>query len=173
LIEADKDNWRALRLRGDAKLSVSQHVAAIEDYDEAIRILEEKRAVAKEDEESDIDYSGLLNNLAWVLATSPKDELRDGKKSVELGLKACEATKYEAPHILSTLAAGYAEVGDFENARKWAAKAVELGEKEGNEQIDQLKQELESYEQEKPWREEQKVEENEKPLIAPSETIDT
>lgn len=173
LIRRSGDDWRALRLRGDARLAIGEHVQAIQDYDEAIRILEETRAVDEEDRSTDVDYSGLLNNLAWVLATSPKDDLRDGKKSVELGLKACEATDYKAAHILSTLAAGYAETGDFENARKWSAKAVELGQDDDNEQLEQLKKELESYEQNKPWREEQTTEENEQRVSAASETIDT
>lgn len=172
LVQTDKQDWAALRLRGDAKLSVNLHQEAVEDYETAITKLEEKRDTL-EAEEFKQDYSGLLNNLAWVLATSPKEELRNGKRSVELGLKACEATDYKAAHILSTLAAGYAEVGDFENARKWAAKAVELGKEEGHEQTDQLQKELESYEKDKPWREEQDTEENEKPLAAPSDTIDT
>ncbi len=173
LLSEDKENWRAMRLRGDAKLSVGLHSEAVEDYESAITILEEKRAVKKDEESSDIDYSGLLNNLAWVLATSPKPELRNGKRSLELGLKACEATDYKAAHILSTLAAGYAEVGDFENARKWSAKAVELGKEEKNEQVDQLEKELESYKEGKPWREAQETEENEKPRGVPSETIET
>lgn len=173
LVQVEPENWRAMRLRGDAKLSISEHVSAIEDYEQAIKILEESRAVAEDERASDIDYSGLLNNLSWVLATSPKDELRDGERALELALKACEATDYKAPHILSTLAAAYAEVDDFEQARKWAAKAVELGEEEETEQLDQLKKELESYQDNKPWREEQDTEENAKPVIAPSDTIDT
>ncbi len=172
LIEADKEDWASMRLRGDAKLSVSMHQEAVEDYEAAILMLEAKRD-SLEPEDFKQDYSGLLNNLAWVLATSPKDELRDGPRSVELGLKACEETDYKAAHILSTLAAGYGEIGDFENARKWSAKAVELGKEEGHEQTDQLEKELESYQQNKPWREVQDTEENAKPLTAPSDTIDT
>lgn len=177
LLRNDEKDWRAMRLRGDAKLSVSMHAEAIEDYDSALEVLEESRDLSEENENTDIDYSGLLNNLAWVLATTPKDELRDGERAVELGIKACEATKYEAAHILSTLAAGYAESGDFETARKWAAKAVEAEvadeTKENTEQLEQLKLELESYKNEKPWREEQKTEENEAPVASASETIDT
>jgi tetratricopeptide (TPR) repeat protein len=172
LIEADKQDWSAMRLRGDAKLSVSLHQEAVEDYERAIKMLEEKRDTLEADDFK-LDYSGLLNNLAWVLATSPEAELRDGKRSVELGLKACEATDYKTAHILSTLAAGYAEIGDFENARKWASKAVELGKEEGHEQTEQLEKELESYKENKPWREVQDTEENAKPLAAPSDTIDT
>ena len=172
LIESDANDWASLRLRGDAKLSVSQHQEAVEDYEKALATLEKQRD-KMDKEEFNQDYSGLANNLAWVLATSPEEELRDGPRSVELGLKACEATDYQAAHILSTLAAGYAEIGDFDNARKWSAKAVELGKDEGHEQVEQLEKELESYQQNKPWREEQDTEENQKPLAVPSDTIET
>ena len=100
----------------------------------------------------------MLNNFAWVLATSPDDKLRDGKRAVQLATKACEVTKHKKAHILSTLAAAYAETGDFATALKWSQKAVELGV-EKKEVDDQLKQELESYKKKKPWRERQTVEE--------------
>jgi hypothetical protein len=93
----------------------------------------------------------LLNNLAWVLATSPNDNLRDGKRAIELAKQGCDLTEYKQAHIVSTLAAAYAETGDFESAIKWSKKAVETG----SEAIKpQLAKELESYEAKKPWREE-------------------
>jgi tetratricopeptide (TPR) repeat protein len=98
----------ALRARADALLSVGQHADAVKDYDEALKL--------------DPEDTHVLNNLAWVLATSPEDDVRNAKRSIELGLKACELTKYEKPHILSTLAAGYAEKGDFETAKKWSSQ---------------------------------------------------
>jgi tetratricopeptide (TPR) repeat protein len=169
LLKQKADEWRAVRLRGDAKLSINDHVGAIADYEKSLKLVE------KDLEKSDLDYSGLLNNLAWVLATTTKDELRNGKRALELGLKACEATEYKQAHILSTLAAAYAESGDFDNARKWSEKAVELGGEEGEdgEQLEQLKKELESYKENKPWREEQKTEENAKPLVNPADVIET
>jgi hypothetical protein len=113
---------------------------------------------------------GSLNNLAWVLATSPQDDVRDAKRSVELGTKACEITKYEKPHIISTLAAGYAESGDFDMAIKWSTKAVELGREKLKDQIEQLEKELESYKEKKPWREMQQIEDKPDP---PRRVIDT
>jgi len=153
--DAGKDDretkGEALRARGDALLSVGKHADAIKDYDEALKI--------------DAEDTGVLNNLAWVLATSPEEGVRNAERSIEHGLKACELTKYERPHILSTLAAGYAEKGDWETAIKWSSKAVELGAKD--EGVDeQLKKELESYKQKKAWREKQEIEENSKPLGA-------
>lgn len=97
--------------------------------------------------------SGVLNNYAWLLATCPDDKLRDGKRALEMAVSACEITFYAEAHILSTLASAHAELGDFEKAREWARKAVELGEKEKHESLDNLKSELASYEEDKPWRE--------------------
>ena len=68
----------------------------------------------------------MLNNFAWVLATSPDDDVRDGKRAVELATKAGELTERERAHILSTLAAAYAETGDFDAARKWSQKSVDM-----------------------------------------------
>ncbi len=147
LLDEDPENWLALRARADTLLSVGKHAEAIADFEAVLK--------------AEPDNSGALNNLAWVLATSPDDKLRNGKRSIELGTRACEVTKYQLPHILSTLASGYAETGDFETAIKWSTKAVELGD--DKEIKEQLQKELESYKQKKPWRELQEVQEKPEP----------
>lgn len=126
------------RNRGDLLLNLGKQAEAIENYDKALEL--------------DPDDSGVLNNLAWVLATSPEAELRDGKRSVELAKRACEATDYKEAHILSTLAAAFAEKGDFPEAIRWSTQAVAIGNSEVDEQ---LAKELKSYEAGKPWREQQ------------------
>jgi tetratricopeptide (TPR) repeat protein len=140
LIASSPDNASALRSRGDAYLNIGRHAEAIADFDKALAL--------------DPNNSGVLNNLAWVLATSPDDKVRNPERSIKLATKACEVTDYKAAHILSTLASGFAEKGDFETAIKWSTKAVELSQGESKEQ---LKKELESYQQKKPWRERQET----------------
>jgi tetratricopeptide (TPR) repeat protein len=149
LIQKDKENWMALRARADALLSVGKHAEAIQDYNVAVRL------------KSDDD--GILNNFAWVLATSPDEKLRDGRRAVELATKACEVTQYKKPHILSTLAAAHAETGDFETAIKWSTEAVKLGRDELPDQLEQLEKELESYKRHEPMRELQNIEEKPDP----------
>jgi len=149
ILAEDGSNWMARQARADTLLSIGKHAEAIDDFE----------IVVKQQPDDD----GILNNFAWVLATSPNDKLRDGQRSIKLATKACEVTEYKKPHILSTLAAGYAETGDFETAIKWSKKAVELGSEE--EEIDeQLKNELESYQKKNPWREKQTVDEKEEPV---------
>ena len=148
-IELDEKNFASWRGRSDAEISIGDHKAALVDLERA-RTLEP-------------DDAGVLNNLAWLLATSPDDAIRDGKRAIELARKACEETKWEQPHIISTLAAGYAETGDFEEAKKYSRQAVE-SDKSSPEVKQQLEGELASYEAKKPWRERQ--EQEEQPLEA-------
>lgn len=168
VLDKDPDNAAVLRSRAEAYLAVGEHAKAIADYEQALQKIGDK-----DDDTNKAILSGILNNLAWVLATSPQDDVRDGKRAVELGLRAVKITNESEAHILSTLAAAYAENGDFDNAIQWSEKAVEQGGKEDNEQIDQLKQELESYKKQEPWREKQDTQENQLPILAPEDLIDT
>lgn len=143
-LEIDPEQFLARRGRGDAEISIGDHVAAIADLEKAMELQPENDTV--------------LNNLAWVLATSPDDAVRDGKRAIEIAMKACELTEWKQPHVISTLAAAHAEAGDFETARKYSRQAVD-GSDESSEVRDQLKSELASYEAEKPWRERQSMEE--------------
>ncbi|KAA1262473.1 tetratricopeptide repeat protein [Rubripirellula obstinata] len=172
LLQKEPENVAALRSRGDAYLSVGDHAAAIADYESAISAL--GKVDAENSTQTQIDEaSGLYNNLAWVLSTSPNDAVRNGTRALELAEMSASLTKYEAPHILSTLAAAYAESGDFEKAREWSQKAVELATDEEHDQLKQLQEELDAYLEDKPWREVQETEENDLPILDPKDLIDT
>jgi tetratricopeptide (TPR) repeat protein len=69
-----------------------------------------------------------LNNLAWILATNPDAQLRNGRESVKLAEKASELTDYKRPIFLGTLAAAYAEAGRFAEAVSTAERAIALAE---------------------------------------------
>ena len=157
VVDQDPENYSALRFRADAHLNIGEHAEAIADFGRALEL----------NEEAD---ESLLNNFAWVLATSPDDELRDGKRAIELATKAAELTAHQTPHILSTLAAAYAETGDFETAKKWSQKAVEIAQKELESadssdrtqmqaDAEQLQKELDNYREGKPVRERQNADE--------------
>jgi len=86
-----------------------------------------------------------LNNLAWLLATSPS--FRNGAKAVELATQANQFTGGENPVILRTLAAAYAESGRFPEAVEAAKRALQLAGVEGNIYLaDALGGEIRRYE---------------------------
>lgn len=157
VVDQEPENFNALRFRADAHLNIGQHAEAAADFDKAL-------AINGEDE-------SLLNNFAWVLSTSPDDNVRNGKKAVELATKASELTGHQTPHVLSTLGAAYAETGDFDSAKKWSQQAVDLSKKiveaakddeeraKAQKDLEQLQKELTSYEEKKPVRERQTTEE--------------
>jgi hypothetical protein len=63
---------------------------------------------------------------AWILATCPDSKLRDGKIAVAAATRAAELTNWKESDVLRTLAAAYAETGDFTNALRWERRGVEL-----------------------------------------------
>jgi tetratricopeptide (TPR) repeat protein len=72
------------------------------------------------------DDPQVCNNLAWMLATCPDEPLRDGARAVALARRACEATAWEHPYCMGTLAAALAETGAFAEAAHWQAEALDL-----------------------------------------------
>jgi tetratricopeptide (TPR) repeat protein len=132
----EPNQWMAYRGRGDLLLNQGKHAAAIADYEKALKL-----------QPTD---SGILNNFAWVLATSPEEKLRDGRRAVVLATQACEATGHKVAHILSTLGAAYAETGDFQTAIQWATQGIALG---NDEEKESLSKEVETYRTGKPVRE--------------------
>ncbi|MDB5388503.1 MAG: peptidase superfamily protein [Planctomycetaceae bacterium] len=99
------------------------------------------------------------NNLAWILATSTDENLRDGDRAVELATLACENSDYSAWYCLGTLGAAYAEAGDFEEALRWARESFDLAPEE--EQAD-CKMRIKLYKEEQPFREDP---------VPPAETV--
>lgn len=95
-----------------------------------------------------------LNSLAWLRATSPDAAVRDGRRAIELATQVCERGQWSNPSPIDTLAAAYAEAGDFDNAIKFEQMGIahlpfDSDSKEGCEKRLQL------FQARRPYREDQ------------------
>lgn len=137
LVNSGQNRTSHLLNRGLMYSRAGKPEKAIEDYDE----------ILKEDPNSAI----AINNKAWTLCTTHVEKVRDGKKAVELATRACELTQWQNAGYIDTLAAAYAEAGDFEKAVKYQEQVMEdeaLVRREGAE----LRERLELFKQKKAYR---------------------
>jgi tetratricopeptide (TPR) repeat protein len=175
---AIKDLSEAIRLqptdgnyynaRGIVWLEKKEYERAIRDYDEAIRLdpkdlfayynrggaWEKQRKFAKAIADYsqvirlDPTYSYAHNARAWIWATCPDARFRNGKRAVESAKKAMQL--YPHGGNKDTLAAAYAELGNFEEAVRWQEAALADADFRNNEDF---RRRLELYRNKKPYRE--------------------
>jgi tetratricopeptide (TPR) repeat protein len=94
-----------------------------------------------------------LTNLAWLLATSQDASLRNGLKSLELAKQADRLVAGTNALVLRTVAAAYAENGEFEKAITTARSAMELARTHGDDSLmTELDQQVALYELGMPFR---------------------
>ena len=73
----------------------------------------------------------VLNRVAWFKATCPENSFRNGKEVVRESTKSCELGQWNNARSLDTLAAAYAETGDFDQAVKYELQALHRKEVAG------------------------------------------
>lgn len=115
------------------------------EYDSAITTFREGLAV----------YEGnpaIMNGLAWLLATSPRADLRNGREARELATLACAQTYFFSHGYLDTLGAACAEEGAFSKAQEACRMAIELARRAGMKQsVAEYRSRLELYLRNKPF----------------------
>jgi tetratricopeptide (TPR) repeat protein len=157
------------RDRGNIAFVRKQYDKALEDYGEAIRLnpkysvpflqrgktwvekehydkaLADFREVVRLDPKQAYGYTA----LAWLLATCPDAKFRDGRQAVEAAQRACELSK--GPEEFVTLAAAFAEAGDFDRAVEAQARAIELAPAKAKTEYQRR---LDLYKNKRPYRRE-------------------
>ena len=83
--------------------------------------------------EPDSPYAA--NNLAWILATHPDGEFRNGNEAVALARRICEKSKFSNASTVATLAAALAESEQFEDAAKMNQRAADLVRQQNNKSL--------------------------------------
>lgn len=100
----------AFYIRGRTHQALGNDSLAIADFERAVRL-----------NERDIEAR---NSLAWMLATNFSRQFRNGERAVQHALKACELSGWRDPNTIDTLAAAFAESGDFARAGRYQKQAI-------------------------------------------------
>jgi tetratricopeptide (TPR) repeat protein len=174
-IKLDPTLSDAFSHRGDARYAQKEYDKAITDYTEAISLdpksasaltaradvwsAKKEYAKALEDLNTvlplDLENADSWNSLAWFLATCPEAKYRDGSRAVELARKSCELSNWKDVLAIDTLAAAYAEIGEFGKAIEFQKKSIEgMTKAEDKELGEKSRARLKLYEQKKPYRDE-------------------
>ena len=99
------------------------------------------------------DNGNALSNLAWVFATSPDQSIRNGAKAVQLAEQAVRISGGRIPILFRTLAAAYAENGQFSDAIQTAQRGIQLANNHGNASLaSELQAHIELYQAQQPLR---------------------
>lgn len=134
----------ALNNRGIVHQKMKKYDEAIADFTAALKIdsrytdalgnraytLQLKKEYAKAIADLELamktnpDSYEAINDLAWLLATATEPTVRSGARSLELATQACNMTGNTQWNTLDTLAAAYAENGQWDKAKEWLTTAI-------------------------------------------------
>jgi tetratricopeptide (TPR) repeat protein len=121
---------------GVCRERLGNHRGAIDAYRSALK--------------ADRDHRSAANNLAWLMATSPEDDLRDGKKAVALAQRVVASGA--SASTLDTLAAALAEAGRFDDAVAAADRALALPDASAGVLKEKINARRALYSQGRPFR---------------------
>ncbi len=151
VLAADSTIARAYNGRGEAWCQMKEYERAWSDFDMAVTVAPEnpihhinrasalmglgRYADGKRDlleaRRRDPDCAHSYASLAWYMATCPEPEVRNGKQAVAMALKAMElAGGHPTWRLCATLAAAYAENGEFDEAIRWQTEVLATGPEE-------------------------------------------
>ncbi|HKB02564.1 MAG TPA: tetratricopeptide repeat protein [Gemmataceae bacterium] len=139
ILDQNPTYFFALYNRSEASIRSRQFARALADIELALK--------------NEGKVPALHMNLARVLATAPDAKLRDGKRAVEAAKKAVDMIKYRDGRFFDTLAAAYAEAGEFDKAVETQQKAIDDPEFMKDDGAAARKR-LQLYRDKKPFRDE-------------------
>ena len=130
----------AALLRAQANAHLGRYGESLKEFDYLIRIRPHLDS-----------YARALNSRAWFLATCPDVAFRNGRQAVQDATLACKLTNWNDEIAIDSLAAAYAEAGDFDPATRYAEQAL-MVKGISSDSSKMIQRHLTSFKQHKPIR---------------------
>ena len=139
LVELQPDNFEVHNIVGTVLVQQGRIREGVEEWQKVLVIQP--------------DNGNAMSNLAWVFATAPDDSLRDGAQAVKLAEQALHLSGGRIPILFRTLAAAYAENGQFSQAIETAQRGITLANSQGNPGLAaELQGSISLYQEQRPLR---------------------
>jgi tetratricopeptide (TPR) repeat protein len=103
----------AALLRANINVRLGKYAEALKEYNYLISLHPRSVTLAR-----------ALSDRAWFQATCPNSSFRNGQQAVKDAKAACSMMAWKDEDMIDTLAAAYAETGDFDSAARYAAQAL-------------------------------------------------
>jgi spermidine synthase len=146
LIQLDPNDAIAHAQLATLLLNKLQRIEAAEHYREALRLHPDLSLETR-------TYTW-ANNLAWLLATSPEEEVRKGnnQEALRWAELACKIANDTDPSVIDTLAAALANVGRFDDAIRESKRVIKLAPYYTTF-VEDVENRIKLYEASRPFRE--------------------
>jgi tetratricopeptide (TPR) repeat protein len=174
VLKADPAFWPALYVRAQVFMAQGKYELAVQDCNEALRkyrgfveasmlraqINEHLGKYAEASKEFDyliaihprrVTLARVLKQRAWFQATCRDSSFRNGQQAVKDAKAACSIQEWKDETTIDTLAAAYAETGDFDSAVRYAQQALAVKDISPTD-YKKIQRHLELFQQRKPIR---------------------
>ena len=137
-LRKDSTFAEAALLRARANYYLGRYSESLKEIDHVVSIRPRRDAFAR-----------AYSDRAWLRLTCPDQSYRNGQQALKNATAACKLIDWKDEDMIDTLAAAYAEVGDFASAVRYEERALAVkGVK--TEDAKRLQAHLDSFKQHRP-----------------------